>query len=88
MKTATRVTMDRLGRIVLPKKLREEAGIEPGMPLDMRIDDGRIEIEPASLEVRIVKKGPVAVAIPEEPRPRLRHEVVRHTREALRARKI
>jgi bifunctional DNA-binding transcriptional regulator/antitoxin component of YhaV-PrlF toxin-antitoxin module len=27
------VTFDRVGRMVLPKEIREEAGFEPGMPL-------------------------------------------------------
>jgi AbrB family looped-hinge helix DNA binding protein len=39
--------MDKAGRLVLPKAIREEAGIEPGIPLRIAVRDGRVEIEPA-----------------------------------------
>ncbi len=38
------ITMDSAGRLVIPKEIRREAGIEPGMPLEIRCDDGIIEI--------------------------------------------
>jgi AbrB family looped-hinge helix DNA binding protein len=80
--------MDRSGRLVLPKKIREEAGIEPGMPLEIRVnDDGKIEIEPAYLEVRIVKKGPISVAVPLEPVEPLTNRTVCQTQLALRERR-
>jgi AbrB family looped-hinge helix DNA binding protein len=80
--------MDGSGRLVLPKKIREEAGIEPGMPLEVRVDaDGRIEIEPAHLQVRIVKKGPLHVAVPLEPVEPLTTEAVRQVQLALRERR-
>lgn len=74
---------------MLPKKIRDAAGIEAGMPLDIRVDkDGRIEIEPAPLEVRLVKKGPLLVAVPLQPVPPLTVEAVRRAQEALRNRPI
>ncbi len=87
MKSATQVTIDRAGRLVLPKKIREEAGIEPGMPLEIRVDEGRIEIEPAYLKVQVVKQGPLHVAVPLEPVEPLTNEVVRETQRALRERR-
>jgi predicted RNase H-like HicB family nuclease len=39
--------------------------------------DGRIEIEPAPREVRIVQKGYLRVAVPVEPGPPLTQEIVR-----------
>jgi AbrB family looped-hinge helix DNA binding protein len=88
MKSAMRVTMDASGRLVLPKKIREEAGIEPGMPLEVRVDtDGRIEIEPAHLQVRIAKKGPLHVAVPLERVEPLTTEAVRQTQLTLRERR-
>lgn len=63
------VTVDRSGRLVIPQAIREEAGIEPGMTLDIRVNDGRIEIERPS-EVRLVRQGRfiTAVAPPGIPR--------------------
>lgn len=62
MNDAMTITIDRAGRLVIPKEIREEAGIEPGMPLEVRCREGRIEIEPRRRPVRIVKKGRLQVA--------------------------
>ena len=59
----TTVTIDRAGRLVLPKEIREEAGIEPGMPLQIVCRDGRIEIEPRRRPIRIEKRGRLHVAV-------------------------
>jgi AbrB family looped-hinge helix DNA binding protein len=56
------VTIDAAGRLVIPKALRDEAGIRPGSPLEVRYRDGRIEIEVAPLEVALVEEGNVVVA--------------------------
>lgn len=57
------VTIDRVGRMVIPKEIREEAGIEPGMPLHITCREGRIEIEPRRRPVRIEKRGRIQVAV-------------------------
>lgn len=62
MNDAINVAIDRLGRLVIPKEIRDQAGIEPGMPLEVRCREGRIEIEPKRRPVRIVKKGRLQVA--------------------------
>lgn len=49
--------MDSAGRVVLPKAVRERARLKPGTPLEVRVIDGRVELEPACAEVRIEKKG-------------------------------
>ena len=54
--------MDKAGRMVVPKTIRDEAGIEPGMPLRISVRDGRIEIEPEYAKVRIVKRHGMSVA--------------------------
>jgi AbrB family looped-hinge helix DNA binding protein len=82
------VIIDRWGRLVLPKKIRDEAGIGAGMPLDILVDDdGRIEIEPAPLQVRIVKQGRLHVAVPLEPVEPLTNDAVRQAQRALRERR-
>ncbi len=50
---AMQVSIDRAGRVVIPKPLRDELGFSPGAPLDAEIIDGRLELstpyEPAQL---------------------------------------
>jgi AbrB family looped-hinge helix DNA binding protein len=77
-------TMDSAGRLVIPKDIRKEAGIRPGMPLDVRVRDGRIEIEPAPLVVRLEKRGRFLVAVPEKEVPVLTSETVELTRKKIR----
>lgn len=67
MSEATRATIDAAGRLVIPKAIREAAGLTPEIPLDVRLHDGRVEIEPAPLEVRIEMRRGVAVAVPTGP---------------------
>lgn len=40
-------TIDAAGRLVIPKALRERAGLAPGTPVDIRFHEGAIEITPA-----------------------------------------
>jgi AbrB family looped-hinge helix DNA binding protein len=77
--------IDSAGRLVIPKAVREAAGLRPGTPLDVRFRDGRIEIEPAPVAIAITHEGGVAVAVAKEPLPVLKAEVVTQTRGDLRA---
>lgn len=80
--------MDSAGRIVLPKAIREKAGLEPGQPLEIRCEQGRVEIEPAYLEVEIVQ-GPYGLPVLKalEPVPVLTTEEVRDVLEKVRDRR-
>jgi AbrB family looped-hinge helix DNA binding protein len=84
MRTAMRAAIDSAGRLVIPKAVREAAGIRPGMPLVVRFHDGCIEIGPAPLDVTIEKVDGVAVASPREPVPVLTANTVTATRDHLR----
>jgi AbrB family looped-hinge helix DNA binding protein len=79
-----KTTIDAAGRLVIPKELRRQAGIQPGMRLDIRVMDGRIEIEPAASEVQLVRQGRFLVAVPEEELPALTSDTVDETLEAVR----
>jgi AbrB family looped-hinge helix DNA binding protein len=81
-----KTTIDGAGRLVVPKKIREAAGIRPGSELTIRVSDGRIEIEPAPLEVRLVKRGSLTVAVPRKRVTPLAPEVVGQTLDRLRRR--
>ena len=77
-------TIDAAGRLVIPKEVRREAGLQPGMPLQVRWRDGRIEIEPAPLAVELQRRGHLTVAVPRAAVAPLRGEDVEHVRRRLR----
>jgi AbrB family looped-hinge helix DNA binding protein len=79
-----KTTMDSAGRLVIPKSVRRESGVEPGHPLEVRWRDGRIEIEPEPLPVTLRRKGRLLVAEPKRPVPVLRARTVEDTRRTLR----
>ena len=77
-------TIDGAGRLVIPREVRREAGIRPGMLLDVRYQDGHVEVEPAPLPVKIEQRRRWLVAIPERKVPPLTVEVVEQTLQARR----
>lgn len=77
-------TIDHAGRLVIPKDIRRESGIKPGMPLEVRWEKGAIAITPAPLPVKLERKGRLLVAVPTEGAPRLSADTVERTRKALR----
>jgi len=79
-----RSTIDSAGRLVIPKDVRREAGLRSGMPVEVVARNGRVEIEPAPLPVRLVKKGRLLVAVPRRRVPPMTAETVERTRERLR----
>ncbi len=78
------IAIDRVGRLVIPKEIREEAGIEPGMPLSILCREGRIEIEPKRRPIRIEKKGRLQVAVSVEPGEPLTRATVRSAQKRAR----
>jgi AbrB family looped-hinge helix DNA binding protein len=78
-----RTTIDSAGRVVLPKAVREQAQLKPGMPLEVRFREGCIEIEPAPLEIDLKKRGRLLVAIPREAATSMTREVVEESRRQL-----
>ena len=56
-----KTTIDRAGRVVIPKPLREIAGLRPGAPLRVEYRDGKIEIEPKAPKPRLVRQGSIMV---------------------------
>ena len=79
-----RTSIDAAGRLVIPKAICREAGLRPGVPLEIRWEDGRIEIEPAPLPVKLVRRGRLLVAQPQGGPGRLDQVTVEKTRRALR----
>ena len=45
-------TVDRFGRVLIPKTLRKDIGLEPGVVLHIEKEDGKILLEPLTGEPR------------------------------------
>jgi AbrB family looped-hinge helix DNA binding protein len=87
MAATKELALDRAGRLVIPKEIRDRAGLQPGVPLRIAVREGRVEIEAAPVEVRIERRGLVSVAVPVEPTPELTNEDVTRVRDELRSRR-
>lgn len=77
--------MDSSGRLVIPKQIRDQAGFQPGAPLELRLRDGWLEIEPAPAAVRFEKAGKLTVAALEADEAPLTQDEVNAVREQIRA---
>jgi AbrB family looped-hinge helix DNA binding protein len=84
MSDPIRAAIDSAGRLVIPKAVREAAGLRPDVPLDIRFRDGRVEIEPAPVVVQVEMRRGVAVAVPEQPVPTHTAAEVERVRRAIR----
>lgn len=60
-----KTTIDAAGRVVIPKEIRRQASLAPGMRLEVRWSDGHIEIEPEVVPIRLVRRGHLLVAVAE-----------------------
>lgn len=56
-------TIDRAGRLVVPKPIREAAHLRPGTKVRFRLADGRVEIEPVPMSVTLERSGSLVVAV-------------------------
>jgi AbrB family looped-hinge helix DNA binding protein len=72
-----RVAMDRAGRVVLPKRVRDALGLEPGVELELLEEDGRVILEQPAVPMRLVRRGKRVAVVPEKPVRRLRASEVR-----------
>jgi len=77
-------TIDTAGRLVVPKAIRQEAGLVPGEPLEVTVHDGRVEIVPAPRQVRIRDQDGLRIAEPAGNYETLSEDTVRRTRDRLR----
>lgn len=85
---AMTVTMDKSGRLVIPKEIRREAALEPGTPLDIKVREGRIEIEPQAARVTFRRKGSLLVAHLDGKVPPMTKETVDRVLQKVRRREL
>ena len=56
------VAMDKFGRILIPKKLREALHLQPDEPLDLVIENGALRVSATRSEVNLQRVGHILVA--------------------------
>ena len=79
-----RTTIDRAGRIVVPKALRDAIGLSGGQEVEVSARDGRLEREVAPTAMRLEKRGRHLVAVADTAMPALTADLVRKTLEQTR----
>lgn len=82
-----KAAIDRAGRLVIPKAIREQAGFKPGMSLEVKYRDGRVEIEPVQRRIKLKRKGSFWV-FSSPGMPTLTQEQVNETIESLREERL
>ena len=77
-------TIDRAGRLVVPKALRAALGLANGGRVVIFPEDGRLVIEPAPVTKTLERRGRGLVCVASEPLPSMSAEDVRAILEATR----
>jgi AbrB family looped-hinge helix DNA binding protein len=72
-----RIGIDAVGRLVLPKPLRDELGITGATELEVAARDGVIELAVADVSARVEDRDGVPVIVAEAPMPPLSVDDVR-----------
>jgi len=75
-----RVAIDGVGRIVIPKPMREELGINGPSELELTATDGVLELTVPDVPAHIEVRDGLSVIVPDRPVPTL---TVEQTREAI-----
>ncbi|MGA7703808.1 MAG: hypothetical protein WB998_02815 [Solirubrobacteraceae bacterium] len=62
-----RVAIDRVGRLVIPKTLREELGVRGPTDLELTAVDGRLELTVADVSAHVEERGDFPVIVADRP---------------------
>jgi AbrB family looped-hinge helix DNA binding protein len=73
-----KATIDSAGRVVIPKAIREAAGLTPGQELQAEYRDGAIVVAPVPRKVKLVREGSLLVAVAPPGTDPLTHDQVAH----------
>jgi AbrB family looped-hinge helix DNA binding protein len=79
-----KTTIDAAGRVVIPKALRDRAGLQAGMEIEVNLRDGLIEIAPPPPQGRLVREGGFLVWEPAEGTPTVGTEEINEAIRQLR----
>ena len=83
-----KTTIDGAGRVVVPKKIREAVQLEAGSEIDVRVENGIIQMEPVAAPVKFKKRGHLVVATRPEQTGTLTQETVDATQESIRGERL
>jgi AbrB family looped-hinge helix DNA binding protein len=79
-----RVAIDGVGRIVIPKPMREELGIDGPTELELNAADGALELTVPDMPAHLEMRDGLSVIVPERPVPPIDGELVRTVLERVR----
>jgi AbrB family looped-hinge helix DNA binding protein len=79
-----RVAIDGVGRIVIPKPMREELGIDGPTELELTQADGKLELTVPYMKAHLEDRHGHTVIVPDQPVPPLTTEMVREVLERVR----
>ncbi|MGH2864334.1 MAG: AbrB/MazE/SpoVT family DNA-binding domain-containing protein [Solirubrobacteraceae bacterium] len=79
-----RVTVDSVGRVVIPKRLREELGVTGPAELEIAAVDGVLELTVPDTPAWVEERDGLAVIVTEQPLPPLEQATVRAVLESVR----
>jgi AbrB family looped-hinge helix DNA binding protein len=79
-----RVAIDGVGRIVIPKPMRDALGIEGPTELELTEHDGALELTVPYIKAHLEDRDGFTVIVPDEPVPTLTNEMVREAIERSR----
>ena len=77
-------TIDKAGRVIVPKAMRDELGLTGGTEVEIGLVDGRVEIAPVASHIRLERKRGRLVAASDRDMPALTADDVRALLEKLR----
>jgi AbrB family looped-hinge helix DNA binding protein len=72
-----RVAIDRVGRIVIPKPMRDALGIDGPTELELTERDGALELTVPYIKAHLEQRDGFTVIVPDQPVPTLTTEMVR-----------
>ena len=72
-----RVAIDGVGRIVIPKPMREALGVDGPTELELTERDGTLELTVPYIKAHLEDRDGFTVIVPDEPVPTLTTEMVR-----------
>ena len=79
-----RVAIDKVGRIVIPKPMRDALGISGPTELELTEHDGHLELTVPYIKAHLEERDGFTVIVPDQPVPPLTYELVRETLERVR----
>jgi AbrB family looped-hinge helix DNA binding protein len=85
---AMRVSIDASGRVVIPKRVREELGLKAGQELELDTRDGDIRLSAHGVDMWVEGEGREARLRTAAPLPPLAPDVVSRTLDELRSERL